>query len=36
MAQVEPEHVMPLTIGWTALLVASLVAIAAMNHYANK
>lgn len=36
MAQVSNEHVGPLTIGWVALLVASLLAISALNHFADK
>ena len=36
MAQVSPEHVTPLTIGWVVLLVASLLGISALNHIANK
>lgn len=36
MANVSQEHVTPLTIGWVVLLVSSLLAIAAMNHFADK
>jgi hypothetical protein len=36
MAQISEEHVMPLTIGWVTLLVASLLTLAALNHYADK
>jgi len=36
MAQISPEHVQPLTIGWVTLLVASLLGIAALNHYADR
>jgi|HubBroStandDraft_2_1064218.scaffolds.fasta_scaffold199757_2 hypothetical protein len=36
MAQVSPEHVQPLTTGFVVLLVASLLGIAALNHFADK
>lgn len=35
MAQINPEHVTPLTMGWTVLLVASLLLIAGLNHLAD-
>jgi hypothetical protein len=36
MAQVEDEHITPLTIGWVVLLLASLGGIALLNHFADK
>lgn len=36
MAQIDSEHITPLTVGWVTLLVASLLAIAALNHFADK
>jgi hypothetical protein len=36
MAQVSPQHVQPLTMGFVALLVGTLLALAAVNHYANR
>lgn len=36
MAQVSPEHVTPLAVGWVVLLVASLLGIAVLNHYADR
>jgi len=35
MAQVSPEHVTPLTQGFVILLIASLLGIAALNHFAD-
>jgi hypothetical protein len=35
MAQVNAEHVQPLTIGFVTLLIASLLGIAALNHFAD-
>jgi hypothetical protein len=36
MAQVNQEHVNPLTMGWTVLLVGSLLLIGVLNHFADK
>lgn len=36
MAAVTPQHVPVLTAGFVALLVGSLLGIAALNHFANK
>lgn len=36
MAQVDQAHVNPLTMGWTVLLVLSLLGIATLNHFADK
>ncbi len=36
MAQVSSEHIQPLTVGWVTLLVVSLLALAALNRYADK
>ena len=36
MAQVDADHLAPLTIGWVVLLVGTLLALGALNHYANK
>lgn len=36
MAQVNPEHVQPLTVGFAVLLVASILALGALNHFADK
>lgn len=36
MAQISPQHVQPLTMGFVALLVGSLFGIAILNHVANK
>ena len=36
MAQISPEHMTPLTVGCVVLLVASLLAIAGLNHLADN
>lgn len=36
MPQVAPQHVQPLTAGFVALLVATLLAIGALNKLANR
>lgn len=35
MAQIQQEHIQPLTIGWVVLLVGSLMVIGFLNHYAD-
>lgn len=35
MAQVSPEHLNTLAVGWVVLLVVSLLGIAALNHLAD-
>jgi hypothetical protein len=36
MAQVDPEHLAPLTAGWVTLLVASFILLGVLQHYADR
>jgi len=36
MAQVSPQHVQPLTMGFVGLLVFALLGLGVLNHVANK
>lgn len=36
MAQISPQHVQPLTMGFVGLLVGSLLALGALNKLANR
>ena len=36
MAQVNPEHIAPLTAGWVTLLVATFLLLGALQHYADR
>ena len=36
MPQVSPQHIQPLTMGFVALLVASLLGIGVLNKFANR
>jgi len=36
MAQISPQHVQPLTMGFVGLLVFSLIGIGALNKWSNK
>jgi hypothetical protein len=36
MAQINEEHVAPLTMGWVVLLVTSFLLLGALNHYADR
>lgn len=36
MANISPQHVQPLTMGFVGLLVLTVVSLAALNHLANK
>jgi len=36
MAQVDPEHIAPLTAGWVTLLVGTFILLGVLQHFADR